>query len=196
MEFVFASSNSGKIREIKDLLRNRFQIKSQGEWDIVPPEETASTFLENALIKARNASASTGLPAMADDSGLCVEALNGLPGVNSANYAGPAESDQKNMAKLLGEMQETKNRTAFFICTLIAIRSPIDPAPIVVEGRWYGDIAREPKGDQGFGYDPIFFLRELGCTAAELDRLEKNKLSHRAKAFEALIREINGKYSS
>ena len=93
-------------------------------------------------------------------------------------------------------MQETKNRKAFFICTLIAIRSPIDPAPIVVEGRWYGDIAREPKGDQGFGYDPIFFLRELGCTAAELDRKEKNKLSHRAKAFEALIREINGKYSS
>ena len=196
MEFVFASSNSGKIREIKDLLRNRFQIKSQGEWDIVPPEETASTFLENALIKARNASASTGLPAMADDSGLCVEALNGLPGVNSANYAGPGESDEINMSKLLGEMQETKNRTAFFICTLIFIKSPIDPAPIVVEGRWYGDIAREPKGDQGFGYDPIFFLRELGCTAAELDRREKNKLSHRAKAFEALIREINGKYSS
>ena len=196
MEFVFASSNSGKIREIKDLLRNRFQIKSQGEWGIVPPEETASTFLENALIKARNASASTGLPAMADDSGLCVEALNGLPGVNSANYAGPGESDEINMSKLLGEMQETKNRKAFFICTLIAIRSPIDPAPIVVEGRWYGDIAREPKGDQGFGYDPIFFLRELGCTAAELDRKEKNKLSHRAKAFKALIREINGKYSS
>lgn len=196
MEFVFASSNTGKIREIKDLLRNRFQIKSQGEWDIVPPEETASTFLENALIKARNASASTGLPAMADDSGLCVEALNGLPGVNSANYAGPGESDEINMSKLLGEMQETKNRTAFFICTLIFIKSPIDPAPIVVEGRWYGDIAREPKGDQGFGYDPIFFLRELGCTAAELDRREKNKLSHRAKAFEALIREINGKYSS
>ena len=196
MEFVFASSNTGKIREIKDLLRNRFQIKSQGEWDIVPPEETASTFLENALIKARNASASTGLPAMADDSGLCVDALNGLPGVNSANYAGPGESDEINMAKLLGAMQETKNRTAFFICTLIAIRSPIDPAPIVVEGRWYGDIAREPKGDQGFGYDPIFFLRELGCTAAELHRREKNKMSHRAKAFEALIREINGKYSS
>ena len=196
MEFVFASSNTGKIREIKDLLRNRFQIKSQGEWGIVPPEETAPTFLENALIKARNASASTGLPAMADDSGLCVEALNGLPGVNSSNYAGPGKSDQKKMAKLLGEMHETKNRTAFFICTLIAIRSPIDPAPIVVEGRWYGDIAREPKGDQGFGYDPIFFLREFGCTAAELDRREKNKLSHRAKAFEALMREINGKYSS
>ena len=196
MEFVFASSNTGKIREIQDLLKNRFQIKSQGEWGIVPPEETASTFLENALIKARNASASTGLPAMADDSGLCVEALNGLPGVNSANYAGPGESDQKNMAKLLGEMRETKNRTAFFICTLIAIRSPMDPAPIVVEGRWYGDIAREPKGDQGFGYDPIFFLRELGRTAGELDRQEKNKLSHRAKAFETLTREINGKYSS
>ena len=196
MEFVFASSNTGKIREVKDLLSNRLQIKSQGEWGIVPPEETAPTFLENALIKARNASASTGLPALADDSGLCVDALNGLPGVNSANYAGPGESDEINMAKLLGEMQETKNRTEFFICTLIAIRSPIDPAPIVVEGRWYGDIAREPKGDQGFGYDPIFFLRELGCTAAELDRREKNKMSHRATAFEALIREINGKYSS
>ena len=196
MEFVFASSNTGKIREVKDVLRNRFQVKSQGEWGISSPAETASTFLENALIKARNASASTGLPAMADDSGICVDALNGLPGVNSANYAGPGESDEINMSKLLREMQETKNRKAFFICTLVAIRSPIDPAPIVVEGRWYGEIARKPKGGQGFGYDPIFFLRELGCTAAELDRQEKNKLSHRAKAFEALIREINGKYSS
>ena len=196
MEFVFASSNTGKIREAEDLLRDRFRIKSQGEWGISPQQETASTFLENALIKARYASTSTGLPAIADDSGICVDALNGLPGVYSANYSGPEESDQKNVSKLLENMKETKNRKAFFICTLVAIRSPKDPAPIVVEGRWYGEIAREPKGDQGFGYDPIFFLREIGCTAAELDKADKNNLSHRAKAFESLIREIDGKYSS
>ena len=196
MEFVFASSNTGKIREAEDLLRDRFRIKSQGEWGISPQQETASTFLENALIKARYASTSTGLPAIADDSGLCVDALNGLPGVNSAHYSGPEKSDQKNMSKLLEHMKETKNRKAFFICALVAIRSPKDPAPIVVEGRWYGEIAKEPKGDQGFGYDPIFFLKEIGCTAAELDKREKNNRSHRAKAFEALIREIDGKYSS
>ena len=196
MQFVFASSNRGKIREVEDLLRDRLKIKSQGEWGVAPPKEPASTFLENALIKARNASALTGLPAIADDSGLCVDALNGLPGVNSASYSGPEKSDGKNMSKLLEKMKATKNRKAFFICALIAIRSPQDPAPIVVEGRWYGEIARKPKGDQGFGYDPVFFLREFGCTAAELGKKEKNRHSHRGKAFELLMREIDGKYSS
>ena len=195
MEFVFASSNTGKIREIEDLLGNRLKLKSQQNWKISPPEETASTFLENALIKARNASFLTGLPAIADDSGLCVEALNGLPGVNSATYAGLEKSDERNMSKLLENMGEKENRKAFFICTLIAIRNPLDPAPIVVEGRWYGEISKELKGNQGFGYDPIFFLKELGCTAAELDRRKKNNLSHRAKAFKDLIREIDGKYT-
>ena len=128
MEFVFASSNAGKIREIEDLIGNRFQIKSQENWGIAPPKETASTFLENALIKARNASSLTGLPAIADDSGLCVEALNGLPGVNSANYAGSEEIDARNMSKLLENMKGIENRRAFFICTLIAIRAPSDPA--------------------------------------------------------------------
>ena len=156
MEFVFASSNAGKIREIEDLLGNRFQIRSQQNWDIAPPEETASTFLENALIKARNASLLTGLPAIADDSGLCVEALNGLPGVNSANYAGLGESDTKNMSKLLESMKETENRKAFFMCILIAIRTPLDPAPIAVEGRWYGEIAREPKGIKASGMTLFF----------------------------------------
>ena len=196
MEFVFASSNAGKIREIEDLIGNRFQIKSQQNWGIAPPEETASTFLENALIKARNASSLTGLPAIADDSGLCVEALNGLPGVNSANYAGSEEIDARNMSKLLENMKGIENRRAFFICTLIAIRAPSDPAPIAVEGRWYGEIAREPKGNQGFGYDPIFFLGELGCTAAELEIKKKNNISHRAKALKDLIREIDGTYTS
>ena len=196
MEFVFASSNAGKIREIEDLMGNRFQIKSQQNWGIAPPEETASTFLENALIKARNASFLTGLPAIADDSGLCVEALNGLPGVNSANYAAPGETDAKNISKLLENMKETNDRRAFFICALIAIRTPLDPAPIAVEGRWYGEIATKPKGSQGFGYDPIFFLRELGCTAAELERNKKNNLSHRANALKDLIREIDGKFTS
>ena len=169
MEFVFASSNTGKIREIKDLLRNRFQIKSQGEWGIAPPEETASTFLENALIKARNASASTGLPAMADDSGLCVDALNGLPGVNSANYAGPGNLTKKCLSH--SEKCKKKNRKAFFICTLmlkISDRSSSNSG----RGKMVWDIAREPKGDHAFGYDPIFFT-ELGCTAAELDRREE-----------------------
>ena len=196
MEFVFASSNAGKIREIEDLLGDRFQIKSQQNWGIAPPEEIASTFLENALIKARNASFLTGLPAIADDSGLCVEALNGLPGVNSANYAGPGETDARNISKLLEKMKEKEDRRAFFICALIAIRTPSDPAPIAVEGRWHGEIAREPKGNQGFGYDPIFFLRELGCTAAELQRQKKNNLSHRANALKDLIREIDEKYTS
>ena len=196
MEFVFASSNEGKIKEIEDLLENRIQIKSQQNWGIAPPEETACTFLENALIKARNASLVTGLPAIADDSGLCVEALNGLPGVNSSNYAGLKKSDARNMSKLLKNMKEKENRKAFFICTLVAIQTPLDPAPIAVEGRWYGEIARTPKGDQGFGYDPIFIVGDLGCTAAELDRQQKNNLSHRSKALKDLIREIDGKYTS
>ena len=189
-KLVLASSNPGKLREIRALLP--MGVASQDELGIGEADEPHATFLENALAKARHASRAAGLPALADDSGLCVEALGGEPGVNSACYAGRdgrrEERDARNNEKLLKSISD--NRKAYYCCVMVLVRRPDDPRPLVAEGLWHGEIARAPRGANGFGYDPLFFIRELRKTAAELDPDEKNRISHRGKALAHLIQEL------
>ena len=188
MKLVLASSNPGKLREIGALLRT-MEIVPQSALGIEDAEEPHATFLENALAKARHASRAARLPALADDSGLCVEALNGAPGVHSAYYAGRegdrAARDSRNNEKLLSELGA--ERAAFYVCLMILVRHPDDPRPLVAEGIWRGEIARAPRGTGGFGYDPLFWLPALGRTAAELDAEHKNRISHRAIALQKLL---------
>jgi XTP/dITP diphosphohydrolase len=186
-ELVLASNNPGKLREIRALLS--MGVVSQAQLGIPEVEEPHATFLENALAKARHASRAAQLPALADDSGLCVEALGGEPGVNSAYYAGRdgsrEERDARNNQKLLKNVFE--NRSAFYCCVMVLVRHADDPRPLVAEGLWHGEIARAPRGSNGFGYDSIFFLKNLNKTAAELDAAEKNRLSHRGQALTKLV---------
>jgi XTP/dITP diphosphohydrolase len=186
---VLASNNPGKLREIRALLAPlALEIFSQQDLGVAETEEPHATFLENALAKARHASAVTGLPALADDSGLCVDALGGEPGVHSAYYAGRhgsrEERDARNNAKLLAELQE--QRAAHYVCLMVLVHHPHDPRPVVAEGLWHGEIAREPRGTGGFGYDPLFVLPD-GRHVAELNPEEKNRLSHRGQALRRLI---------
>ena len=188
---VIASNNPGKVRELAALLAPLgVEAIAQSEFRIAQAEEPHDTFLENALAKARHASRATGLPALADDSGLCVAALGGEPGVHSANFAGrePGREsrDARNNAKLVQVLRERGDRAAFYHCVLVLVRSPADPTPVVAEGRWHGEIVLEPRGAGGFGYDAYFVPRGGNRTAAELPAEEKNRVSHRGQALAAL----------
>ena len=195
MKVVLASSNPGKLAELRALLEPAgMRVVPQDALGVEPPEETGLTFVENALIKARAACAATGLPALADDSGVVVDALGGAPGVRSARYAGDGASDADNLARLLEALAgvEPPDRGAAFVCTLVHLRHARDPCPIVCDGVWRGRILDAPRGGGGFGYDPVFFDESLGRTAAELARAEKNAVSHRGRALEELVGRLGG----
>ncbi len=190
MKLVLASNNPGKLLEMRALVsltRLPVELVAQSELGIAEAEEPHQTFLENALAKARHASRSSGLPALADDSGLCVAGLGGGPGVYSAVYAGEPRSDARNNAKLLAETATLADRRAYYACVMVLVRRPDDPQPAVSEGVWHGEVALAPRGAGGFGYDPLFWLSKHGCTAAELDREEKNRISHRGIALASLL---------
>ncbi|WP_241587420.1 RdgB/HAM1 family non-canonical purine NTP pyrophosphatase [Rosenbergiella epipactidis] len=187
---VLATGNAGKVSELAELLRDfGLTITAQTELGVGSVEETGLTFIENALIKARHAARVTGLPAIADDSGLAVDALQGAPGIYSARYAGETASDTDNLNKLLTAMQDVPDaqRQAAFHCVLVYLAHADDPTPIVCYGRWPGMIAREPSGQAGFGYDPIFYLPEQQKSAAEMSKAEKSALSHRGQALQQLM---------
>ncbi|HUF73831.1 MAG TPA: RdgB/HAM1 family non-canonical purine NTP pyrophosphatase [Gammaproteobacteria bacterium] len=181
--FILATTNPGKLAEYRELFADA-PITFEALDAATAPEETGRSFVENALIKARHASASRGGPTIADDSGLCVAALGGAPGVRSARYAGPDASDRDNLERLLAELAgvEPGRRDAFFHCVIVALSKPEDPAPVIASGRWNGRIAMQPSGAGGFGYDPVFYDPKLGMTAAELSPETKNAVSHRARA--------------
>ncbi|CAK0765183.1 dITP/XTP pyrophosphatase [Gammaproteobacteria bacterium] len=198
-EIVLASGNPGKIREVSQILaRPGITIWPQSQFKIQEVEETGISFIENALIKARHAAAHSGLPAIADDSGLAVDALEGAPGVWSARYAGPGASDAANLEKLLRDMEQVppEERTAQFICVLVYMRHPRDPTPIVCEGIWEGHLTYAPVGNNGFGYDPIFFVPGHGCTSAQLAPEVKNQLSHRGQALRLFIAALQARRSA
>jgi XTP/dITP diphosphohydrolase len=191
MKFVVASSNAGKLAEFRDLLGEAgYEFVTQGELGVTDAEETGLSFVENALLKARHAARVTGLPALADDSGLCVDALGGAPGLYSARYAGSHGDAQANIAKLLESMKDVPRaqRTAHFIAVIVLLRHAEDPQPLIVEGRWSGLILDAPRGDRGFGYDPVFLDPENNLSAAEFDPAIKNRLSHRGRAL-AMLRQ-------
>lgn len=187
---VVASGNPGKLREIRDLLAGLpLEILPQSEFDVPEAEETGSTFVENALIKARHATAITGLPAVADDSGLVVDALRGAPGIRSARYAGAGASDRDNVDKLLSALRDVPpdDRGARFECVIVYLRHAEDPVPIICTGTWEGAILAEPRGRHGFGYDPVFSVPGHECSSAELHPDVKNTLSHRGQALRELV---------
>lgn len=188
-DLVLASNNTGKLREISQILAPLgWVVHPQGDWDLGEAEEVGQTFVENALIKARHAAEGTGLAALGDDSGLLVDALDGRPGLRSARYAdegGSAANNQKLLLELQGLPEE--QRGAHFYCVMVMLRSADDPAPLLSTGRWDGRIALAPSGEGGFGYDPVFFVPDLGCTAAELPEGVKNAISHRGQALAHMI---------
>ena len=190
---ALASGNQGKLREMRELLApHQLEGVSQGSLGIDDVPETGTTFIENALIKARHAALESGLPAIADDSGLVVDILGGAPGIHSARYAGVGASDKDNLELLLESLSEYSpaQRSAHFRCTMVFLRHHEDPSPLITEGVWDGIITREPKGENGFGYDPIFFVPTHHCTSAELDPETKNQLSHRGIALRGLIEKL------
>ena len=188
---VLASNNSGKLREFKMMFEKvGIEILPQGDLEIPAADEPHATFIENALEKARHASQASGLPALADDSGICVEALLGAPGIHSARYAGEPANDANNNKKLIETLQGIDNRAAHYVCALVLVRYALDPEPIIAIGYWHGEIIDTPKGDGGFGYDPHFFLPNLGKTAAELSPEEKNRLGHRGLALDQLVNQL------
>ncbi|MCB1886418.1 MAG: RdgB/HAM1 family non-canonical purine NTP pyrophosphatase [Rhodocyclaceae bacterium] len=185
---VLASNNAKKAAELSALLDPLgLEVIPQGALGVCEAEEPHATFVENALAKARHAAQATGLPALADDSGLCVQALGGLPGVQSARFAGEPKSDARNNELLLSRLADEDDRRAFFYCTLVLLRHEADPHPLIADGQWNGEILRAARGDNGFGYDPLFLLPEMDQTAAELDSALKNTLSHRAQAMRHLL---------
>lgn len=193
-QLVLASSNTGKLQELQALLSPlNLVVRSQQDFNVPAVAETGLTFIENAILKARNAAGHTGLPAIADDSGLEVDVLNGAPGIYSARYAGPRATDQENTQKLLRELAHVakQERTARFQCIVVYMLHPLDPTPLVCQGTWDGLIVDHPRGANGFGYDPVFYVAEYGCTAAELDTDTKNRLSHRGKALEQLVKRLS-----
>lgn len=193
MRIVLASNNPGKAREFAAVLaESNVDIAPQSAFGVPEVEETGLTFVENALLKARNAASHTGLPALADDSGLVVDALGGAPGIHSARYAGPGADDRANIAKLLAELGgvPAQRRTARFICVLALLRHPADPMPLICQGSWEGVILTEPRGANGFGYDPVFFVPGEQRTAAELELAVKNRLSHRGRALARLAQAL------
>ena len=192
-QLVLASGNPGKLKEFQGLLSEcGFQVQAQSELDIDSAEETGLTFVDNALLKARHASAQSGLPALADDSGLAVDALNGQPGIYSARYAGVGASDADNNAKLLEALEGVPEsaRGASYHCVLVFLRNAQDPTPLITSGYWRGRILTWPAGEGGFGYDPLFLVPDQGCSAAQLAPEQKARLSHRAQASQRLIAQL------
>lgn len=188
---VLASGNAGKLREFRALLEPlQIEVISQAELAIAPADEPYATFVENALAKARHAAAASGLPALADDSGLSCGALGGLPGVRSARFAGEGASDADNNTELLRQLRGAGDRSGHYTCVLVALRAADDPEPLIADGRWHGEIIDAPRGTHGFGYDPHFLLPDLGRTAAELDPEHKNRISHRGMAMAELGRKL------
>ena len=189
-KIILATSNLGKVRELNSILEGHYNVVSQIDMKVEEVPETGASFIENALIKARNASSQSQLPALADDSGLSVVALKGEPGIYSARYAGENASDEDNIIKLLSRMDDVDDRNASFWCAMVFVRYASDPEPIIVEKSWEGQILRELKGNNGFGYDPIFYLPELNCTSAQLSAEEKNRKSHRGQALQEIIKHL------
>jgi XTP/dITP diphosphohydrolase len=194
MKLVLASNNSKKLKELDAILAPLgWELVPQGQLGVPEAEEPHCTFVENALTKARHASRLSGLPALADDSGLCVDAFGGAPGVLSARYAGEPKSDARNNQKLLVELGENDRRTARFVSVIVFVRHADDPQPIIAEGEWNGEILTAARGDDGFGYDPLFYIRELDKSAAELDAAEKNRRSHRGQALSRLVERLQAR---
>ncbi|MBL8415956.1 MAG: RdgB/HAM1 family non-canonical purine NTP pyrophosphatase [Propionivibrio sp.] len=198
MKLVVASNNPGKLREFGALLAPLgWETIAQKELGVPECAEPHHTFVENALEKARHAARCTGLPALADDSGLCVNALGGAPGVYSAHYAqtaaGEAKSDERNNRKLIADLAGKTDRRAHYVCVLVFVRHADDPQPIIAEGEWHGEIVDQARGNAGFGYDPYFFLPELGLTSSELDPSEKNRRSHRGQALARLVKRLQAR---
>jgi XTP/dITP diphosphohydrolase len=188
---ILASNNAGKLKEFAQLLAPLgFSLHPQGEFNVPEAEEPHATFVENALEKARHASRLTGLPALADDSGVCVNALGGAPGVYSARYAGEPKSDARNNEKLIADLAPHADKSAYYYCVLVYVRHADDPQPVIADARWPGEIIDTPRGANGFGYDPYFLLPSLGKTAAELDPVAKNAVSHRGQALRALAEKL------
>ena len=188
---VLASNNAGKLKEFGALLAPLgFEVHQQSDFNVPEAEEPHPTFVENALAKARHASKLTGLPALADDSGICANALGGAPGVLSARYAGEPKSDARNNQKLIADLGGHADKSAYYYCVLVFVRHADDPQPVIAEGRWDGEVIAEARGAGGFGYDPHFRLPALGRTAAELSPEEKNRVSHRGQALRELIRKL------
>lgn len=189
-KLVLASNNAGKLKEFQTLLAGcAFEIVAQGDLAIDSAEETGLTFVENAILKARHAAHLSGLPALADDSGLEVDALQGAPGIYSARFAGPGASDEQNNQKLLAELARVPQaeRSARYQCVLVYLRHALDPTPIICQAAWEGRILPSPAGSGGFGYDPLFWANDCGCSAAELEKTHKNRISHRGKAMQQLL---------
>ena len=187
-KIVLASNNQGKLKEFGQILAPfNISLHAQSEFDVPEADEPFLTFVENALAKARHAARLTGLPALADDSGLCVNALGGEPGVHSARFAGEPKSDLRNNQALVGKLESLQDKSAYYYCVLVYVRSEFDPQPIIADGCWKGEIISEPLGDNGFGYDPHFWVPSLAKTAAQLSPDEKNRLSHRGQALRCLL---------
>ena len=194
-QLVLASGNPGKLRELSAILGELgYQLHAQSEFEVEEVAETGTTFVENAIIKARHAAALTGLPTLADDSGIEVDALDGAPGVYSARFSGADADDAANNALLVNKLRDipATQRTARYRAVIVLMRHAADPSPLICEGSWEGMIQMEPAGEGGFGYDPYFFLPDRGCTSAQLSASEKNRLSHRGAALEELKRKLNG----
>lgn len=193
---VLASSNAGKVREFNQLLGElQLEVVPQSQFNVADADETGLTFVENAILKARNAAQHTGLPALADDSGLEVDALHGAPGIYSARYAGPKASDAENLEKLLAMLKDVpeEKRSARFQCVLVYLRHALDPTPLICQGTWEGRILTALRGTSGFGYDPVFFVPTHACSAAELPAETKNALSHRGQALRQLLAALPGR---
>ncbi len=190
-KIVIASGNAGKLREIGRILAP-FGIEAvpQSAFNVLDCPEPHVTFVENCLAKARHASRVSGLPALADDSGLCVDALGGAPGVQSARYAGEPKSDARNNAQLIADLQDVAERRAHYTCVMVYVRHPDDPEPVIAEGHWHGEIIDTPRGNHGFGYDPYFLVPQFGQTGAELDEDSKNSVSHRGQALRDLVSKL------
>ncbi|MBK1891745.1 RdgB/HAM1 family non-canonical purine NTP pyrophosphatase [Undibacterium sp. 14-3-2] len=190
-KIVLASNNQGKLKEFYQILSPLgVELYSQSEFDVPEADEPFFTFVENALAKARHASKLTGLPALADDSGICVNALQGAPGVFSARYAGEPKSDSRNNQKLIADLQNKADKSAYYYCVLVLVRSEHDPQPVIADGIWNGEIVASARGENGFGYDPHFWIPSLNKTVAELSAEQKNQLSHRGQALRALFEKL------
>ena len=188
---ILASNNAGKLKEFNELLSTvGFSVHAQGEYDVPEADEPFHTFVENALQKARHAARLTGLPALADDSGVCVNALGGAPGVHSARFAGEPKSDARNSEKLVRDLAAHADKSAYYYCVLVYVRHADDPQPVIADGVWRGQIVDTPRGANGFGYDPHFLIPALGKTVAELEPGEKNALSHRGQALRLLVEKL------
>jgi XTP/dITP diphosphohydrolase len=196
MNIVIASNNAGKLREINRLLAPLgCEAQPQSYYNVPETEEPHPTFIENCITKARHAAKLTGLPALADDSGICVTALGGAPGVHSARFAGEPKSDRRNNAQLIAALTGNPQREAYYYCVMVYLRHADDPQPLIAEGRWYGEIIDTPRGEAGFGYDPHFFIPALNRTAAELSSAEKDALSHRGQALTQLIAQLQNTHA-